>query len=31
MSYYIGFRHGWVRIGRRLVADLPELRAADGP
>ena len=20
MSYYIGFRHGWLRIGRRLIA-----------
>lgn len=19
MSYYFGFRHGWVRIGRRMV------------
>ena len=20
MSYYIGFRHGWIRIGRRMLA-----------
>ncbi len=19
MSYYLGFRHGWIRLGRRMV------------
>ena len=24
MSYYLGFRHGWLRIGQRMIVALPD-------